>query len=223
MPIATAAPTASDEAERGEVVGGDAGAAEVRRRRAASRARRCVRQRPSSMLAPGYRDAIRVPAGLPDRVHMRSPLRCAPTGSGEPEHLRTRGFVEDVTRRPRSATSPSWATAEPGRRRWPRRCCSRAGAITRLGRVEDGTTVSTSTPRSRSAASRSRSRSPRSSATATRSTCSTRPATPTSSATSHAALRVADLAVFVVSAVEGVEVQTEVVWRMARRARASRG
>ncbi|HYD09275.1 MAG TPA: elongation factor G [Acidimicrobiales bacterium] len=31
----------------------------------------------------------------------------------------------------------------------------------------------------------------------------------------HAALRVADLALFVVSAVEGVEVQTEVAWRMA--------
>lgn len=31
----------------------------------------------------------------------------------------------------------------------------------------------------------------------------------------HAALRAADLAVFVVSAVEGVEVQTEVVWRLA--------
>ena len=31
----------------------------------------------------------------------------------------------------------------------------------------------------------------------------------------HAALRVADLAVFVVSAVEGVEVGTEVAWRLA--------
>src|SRR3979490_3188861 len=31
----------------------------------------------------------------------------------------------------------------------------------------------------------------------------------------HAALRVADLAVFVVSAVEGVEVQTEAAWRIA--------
>ena len=35
----------------------------------------------------------------------------------------------------------------------------------------------------------------------------------------HAALRVADLAVFVVSAVEGVEVQTEAAWKAARRAR----
>jgi elongation factor G len=33
----------------------------------------------------------------------------------------------------------------------------------------------------------------------------------------HAALRVADLAIFVVSAVEGVEVQTEVVWKLASR------
>ena len=48
---------------------------------------------------------------------------------------------------------------------------------------------------------------------------STRPATPTSWATSQAALRVADLAVFVVSAVEGVEVQTEAAWRDGRRAR----
>jgi elongation factor G len=33
----------------------------------------------------------------------------------------------------------------------------------------------------------------------------------------HAALRVADLAVFVVSAVEGVEVQTEAIWKLAAR------
>ncbi|HEX7166361.1 MAG TPA: GTP-binding protein, partial [Acidimicrobiales bacterium] len=33
----------------------------------------------------------------------------------------------------------------------------------------------------------------------------------------EAALRVADLAVFVVSAVEGVEVQTEVIWKIADR------
>ncbi len=37
-----------------------------------------------------------------------------------------------------------------------------------------------------------------------------------------AALSVADLAVFVVSAVEGVEVQTEVVWRMAAEAGVAR-
>ncbi|HEX6476389.1 MAG TPA: GTP-binding protein, partial [Acidimicrobiales bacterium] len=37
-----------------------------------------------------------------------------------------------------------------------------------------------------------------------------------------AALSIADLAVFVVSAVEGVEVQTEVVWRMAAQAGVAR-
>ena len=35
----------------------------------------------------------------------------------------------------------------------------------------------------------------------------------------HAALRVADLAVFVVSAVEGVEVQTDATWKIAAAAR----
>ena len=44
---------------------------------------------------------------------------------------------------------------------------------------------------------------------------STRPASPTSSARSPPPCAVADLAVFVVSAVDGVEVQTEIIWQMA--------
>ena len=55
----------------------------------------------------------------------------------------------------------------------------------------------------------------RSSGTATRSTCSTHRATPTSSPRCRPACRVADLVLLVVGAVEGVEVQHEIVWQMA--------
>ena len=48
-----------------------------------------------------------------------------------------------------------------------------------------------------------------------RSTSSTPPATPTSSARCSAACSVVDLAVIVVSAVEGIEAQTEAVWDLA--------
>jgi hypothetical protein len=60
----------------------------------------------------------------------------------------------------------------------------RAGVINRAGRVEDGTTVTDFDPEEQKRnLSLSRSRWRRSSGTATRSTSSTRPVTPTSSAT----------------------------------------
>ena len=90
-----------------------------------------------------------------------------------------------------------------------------AGAIGRMGRVEDGTTVCDFDPE---AAKRHLSVSL---ATAPldfdghRINVIDTPGYADFVTDVHAALRVADLAVFVVSAVEGVEVQTEVAWRIA--------
>jgi elongation factor G len=91
----------------------------------------------------------------------------------------------------------------------------RAGAINRLGRVEDGTTVSDYDPEEqRRSISLSLSLAPFEWRDHKINLIDT-PGYADFIGDVAAALRVADLAVFVVSAVDGVEVQTEAVWRMA--------
>lgn len=92
-----------------------------------------------------------------------------------------------------------------------------SGAIGRRGRVEDGTTVSDHDP-----AERSRHHSVALSLLPLeweghRITLLDTPGDPDFSGDVEAALRVADLAVFVVSAVDGVQVGTEAAWRAAAR------
>ena len=90
-----------------------------------------------------------------------------------------------------------------------------AGATTRLGRVEDGTTVSDTEPEEqRRAMSRSMTVLPFMWKGLKVNLIDT-PGYADFIGEVQAALRIADLAVFVVSAVEGVEAQTEVVWRLA--------
>ena len=91
----------------------------------------------------------------------------------------------------------------------------RAGAINRLGRVEDGTTVSDYDPEEqRRTISLSLSLAPFEWRDHKINLIDT-PGYADFIGDVAAALRVADLAVFVVSAVDGVEVQTEAVWKMA--------
>ncbi len=90
-----------------------------------------------------------------------------------------------------------------------------AGAITRVGRVEDGTTVCDFDPEEQAHhMSMSLAVAPLEWKGRKINLIDT-PGYADFVADVHAALRVADLAVFVVSAVEGVEVQTEAAWRMA--------
>ena len=103
---------------------------------------------------------------------------------------------------------------------------ARRGAAVRRRRdpaARDGSRTAppsaTSTPKRRGAGSRSRSRSRRSRSTGHKVNLIDTPGYADFVGDVAAALRAADLAVFVVSAVEGVEVQTEVAWRMAERAR----
>ncbi len=93
-----------------------------------------------------------------------------------------------------------------------------SGAISRRGRVEDGTTTSDHDP-----AEKARGHSVSLSVLPLewkghRITLLDTPGDPDFGADVEAALRVADLAVFVVSAVDGVEVGTEVAWRAAAAA-----
>ena len=91
----------------------------------------------------------------------------------------------------------------------------RSGAITRLGRVEDGTTVSDYDPEEqRRTISLSLSLAPFEWRDHKINLIDT-PGYTDFIGDVAAALRVADLAVFVVSAVDGVEVQTEAVWKIA--------
>jgi elongation factor G len=93
----------------------------------------------------------------------------------------------------------------------------RAGAITRLGRVEDGTTVSDHDPEEqRRGISLSLSLTPFEWKGHKVNLVDT-PGYADFLGDVRAALRVVDLAVFVVSAVDGVEVQTEAIWREANR------
>lgn len=91
----------------------------------------------------------------------------------------------------------------------------RAGATSRLGRVEDGTTVCDTDPEEhKRGVSISLSVAPFQWNDHKVNLIDT-PGYADFIGEVHAALRVADLAVFVVSAVEGVEVQTEACWRIA--------
>ncbi len=93
----------------------------------------------------------------------------------------------------------------------------RAGAITRLGRVEDGSTVCDHDPEEqRRGLSLALAIAPFEWKGHKVNLIDT-PGYADFMGDVAAALRVADLAVFVVSAVDGVEVQTEAVWRMAAR------
>jgi elongation factor G len=93
----------------------------------------------------------------------------------------------------------------------------RAGAITRMGRVEDGTTTCDFDPEERQRGlSLSLAVAPFEWQGHKVNLIDT-PGYADFTGEVAAALRVADLAVFVVSAVDGVEVQTEAIWRMAAR------
>jgi elongation factor G len=97
-----------------------------------------------------------------------------------------------------------------------------AGAIPRLGRVEDGNTVSDFDPEeARRAISVSLSLAPFEHDGHKVNLLDT-PGYADFIGDVATALRAADLAVFVVSAVEGVEVQTEMAWRMAEQAKIPR-
>ena len=119
------------------------------------------------------------------------------------------------TRRRRSATWPWSATVGRARPPWPRRSSSPPGRSRASGRVEDGNTTTDFDPEeARRRISVSLALAPFEHDGHKVNVIDT-PGYADFVSDVAAALRAADLAIFVVSAVEGVEVQTELVWRMA--------
>ena len=134
----------------------------------------------------------------------------APRSVRSPGGRRWRRF-----RRRRSATWCSWATVDPARPRSPRPCCSPPGRSPAPAGSRTAPPSATSTRRRRSGnISVSLAVAPLEFDGHKINVIDT-PGYADFVTDVAAAMRVADLAVFVVSAVEGVEVQTEVAWRMA--------
>ena len=117
---------------------------------------------------------------------------------------------------PRTSATSCWsATPEPARPRWSRPCSSRPGRSPRAGRVEDGTTVSDfddgrAPPAALGLASR-RSR-PRRRHDGVKVNLLDTPGYADFVGDLRAGLRAADAALFVVSAVDGVDGATQLLW-----------
>ena len=161
-------------------------------------------------------DAPRSARSLPDRCGpgTPAPARYHPDGRRPPAH-RPGGAHAVLPAGRRSATWPWSATAGRGKTTLAEALLHCAGAINRIGRVEDGTTVSDYDPEEqRRGISLSLAVAPFEWKGHKVNLIDT-PGYADFIGDVHAALRVADLAVFVVSAVEGVEVQTEAIWRLA--------
>ena len=172
----------------------------------ALRASRALVARPVPLARPPARLLV-VPGTAVRRI--ARPRRSEPGGSSGED-------VSDREDPQRRTGGPRWRRED---HRWPRRCCSPPARSPASAGSRTAPPCATSTPKSSAATSPCRSRSRRSSSTATRSTSLDTPGYADFVGDVVAALQAADLALFVVSAVEGVEVQTEVAWKLAEAAR----
>ena len=138
-----------------------------------------------------------------------------PATKGTSWHRRTPQGVGRSLHRPAPPTSATWCwSAIRGGQDHAGRGAAGRHRDHPAGRPGRGRAPRSATStRSRSGSS-ARSTSPwrRSCTTGSRSTCSTRPGTPTSSATCGPGLRAADAALFVVSAADGVDGLTRMLW-----------